>query len=121
MKKTLINLLGIILIPTSVFAYDIPEKFEDYRSWGRLPCVNILLNGIPSHVHSYDKDLDGKLDASELYHILNENTMSKEPYAYGFDINGNGLLDVDEIYIDPKMDGWNGNEIKLDNIGKIEI
>jgi len=40
----------------------------------------------------------------------------KYPNSYWFDADGDGEFSVDESLFDPTLDGWNGNEVSLEDL-----
>ncbi len=96
----------------------IPERFEDYQKRGtELPSIVSFANKRPVLFEYYDIDDDGKPDVCEGYFITgyyggNRYQIMDNPFFYGFDFNQDGELGRDEIFVDPSMDGLNGNEIR---------
>lgn len=57
-------------------------------------------------------DGDMSYDVMELYPLP---LRSPNPFVYVFDFNNNKNVDTEEILIDKRMDGINGNEIWMDD------
>lgn len=106
------TLLALVL--TAALSTPLPSGFDGYKTLpkksSRVPteigeCVMIEYGGI----------------VRELYPIVNETNdkvlIPPYPIFYIFDENFDGKFEDTEAYMDLWLDGWNGNEIKL-NPGK---
>jgi len=95
----------------------IPKRFENYQTKGyMLASHNIYINEYFLHVQPYSLGEYGKPDVEEVYEILGSNkngnimNISEHPLFYNFDLNNNGKFEDEEILMDEKGDGLNGNE-----------
>ena len=94
----------------------IPKRFENYQTEGyMLPFQNIYLDGSSFIVQPYSLSEFGEVAVEEVYQVLAFNrwggvVITKHPLFYNFDLNGNGLFENEEVLIDKKRDGLNGNE-----------
>lgn len=119
-RKPLLTLLPVILtgcvtfqarIPDYLSKHGIPKEFWNYKKEAKDVEEGHVFSsaGRLYFFRTYDLDDDGDLDVSELY--LPE---SGNPLLYGFDINDNNIPEGNEMIVDDKMDGLNGNEIRFD-------
>ena len=112
MKRLVSLLAGVFLFSNVASAFDLPERFRNYRE---TRCGKTIKIGIGNttlfKVLYYDIGCDKKIDVEEFY---NYSLSSENPVRYGFDLNGNGLFEKEEYFLDSHVDGWDGkNEIPL--------
>ena len=69
----------------------------------------IDIGGYNFRVRAYSLDGRGKMDVKELYEI-GFIRKRKNPLFYMFDLNDNWRFEENEILMDKKRDGLNGNE-----------
>jgi len=106
-----------VLAGDLVIAFDLPERFKNYKTEGKIISKEIFSLG-PSTLASlinYDIDNNGISDVKELF-VLKSSldgsppVYSENPFMYSFDLNGDRKFGKGEVFIDREMDGWNGNE-----------
>lgn len=128
MKKLILTLASIAMIGCATIPKEnltsqiepfrklgIPMRFEDYkvkRFTKNLVETNEGLIGIKDYFFSKDKNPFVR----EVYKIYGQDKSTGEylstdiPFGYAFDLNKNKKFDDDEILMDDKKDGLNGNE-----------
>jgi len=115
----ILNISGTILsaqeIPKNL---GIPERFDDYQTKGYMhePKNIHTDDGLFLYVQAYSLDETKKVDVEEVYEILWSNESGSivktepNPVYYNFDLDSSGEIENNEILIDPRRDGLNGNE-----------
>jgi len=96
----------------------IPKRFDDYQIKGYVhEPKNIRTDdGFFLYVQAYSLDETEKVDVEEVYEILWSNESGSvvetepNPVYYNFDLDSSGEIENNEILIDPRRDGLNGNE-----------
>ncbi|MFH1801661.1 MAG: hypothetical protein ABH804_02395 [archaeon] len=101
------------------------ENFRNYKTKDRKP-IKVFSDffGIPAFFLLHDTNKDKMIDVIEGYRVLtkvhNPDKPSVtiyflngpyHPFLYGFDCNKNGIIELDEFFIDLEQDGFNGNEV----------
>jgi hypothetical protein len=90
----------------------IPEKFAGYEKTSVYPNFYFSQEGKKFFLLDYS---DGKIlvrESREITQIFPDGFEAEEnPKAYVFDLNGNFIFEEDEVLIDEKADGINGNEV----------
>lgn len=117
MKGRIGKLIGAGLLATTIAGCatlgpkeeSVYEQFRNYREKG-----TVIEEG-PVYLwgnlyYAKHYDVDGDGDLDVGELYLNRNI----PCVYSFDLNDNNQFEVEEIYIDEAQDGFNGNEVRLD-------
>lgn len=96
--------------------FELPDKFENYRMNAKnFSKTQFEISGETYRMHFYDMDGDFTSDILEIFarDYLNPNSdWLINPWIYIFD-RGDGIFEIDEMLIDEKRDGLNGNEKKV--------
>jgi hypothetical protein len=93
----------------------IPARFENYRA-KRFEKRLVETNGNLIGVKDYFLSKSKKPYVREVYKIYGQDSSTGEylstdiPFGYAFDLNGNKKFGDDEILMDDRKDGLNGNE-----------
>lgn len=131
MKKSICSLaVALSLISSSALGH---ERFSEYvdekkknnsvkcfeieyydGSWWHLHSCTIGKMKYPNYMEMYESSLK-KNDKGEINLIPSDN-----PKVYTFDLNEDFELSPEEIFYDPLMDGWNGNEKSIKPVKKIK-
>jgi hypothetical protein len=87
----------------------IPDRFNNYS---RTPPIHTRVAkelGFVAEEKYYDINQDSKPDVLEVRPIVNifpgGYLKTEHPLLYGFDIDGNNIFSLDELFIDEDMDG----------------
>ena len=93
----------------------IPKKFENYRTKGcLLSPKNLHFDGDVFYIRRYSLGKRNITDVQEIYELSIDKEgnewIPQYPLLYSFDLNGNGQPDNEEILVDIKRDGLNGND-----------
>ena len=121
-KKSICGLvMGLSMVGSQAFGagLELPDKLKGYKdATNKSAQVINLSNGVYGCVHQYDVDGDMLVDVEEVYIVTG---MARDgrvihgpnPLYYSVDMNNDKKILEDEMYMDTKMDGLNGNEVKL--------
>jgi len=71
---------------------------------------HLYIEGIEFGSKMFDVDCDKIPDKGVLYPMMANGKISEYPYMYWSDLNKDGGIDPEEVIVDDKMDGLNGNE-----------
>jgi len=93
MRKTIVIFAMLFLVATNAMAW-MPKGFENYNTWQRMACIDMMVEDQKYHVHMYDKNRDGYPEAAELYAY----PFFTNPVIFMFDINKNRSFDPEEIF-----------------------
>lgn len=134
MKKLIGFLAGLSLFSNVAFSDfslpEVPERFLNYKEFskkvnGVFPCETSKIRKTYFLVCGYDIDGDGVIDVDEVFiyspkllaerhpeNFVKDETgyRSKYPLIYKFDLNGDYKYGQGEIFYDPLLDRFNGNE-----------
>ncbi len=100
--------VGSLLFGNIAFAQDfkLPERFKDYKTKSKLiSCFALSNKNYSFFLIKYDIEGDGIIDITEAFPDL-----KNEPLYYGLNLNQDKECGSNELFIDEKRDGWNGNE-----------
>lgn len=110
MKKTICSIISGLMLTSQVFAFNIPDKFKEYRTkMLQLPCIETMVGDIYMHIHLFTKD-GKKSEVVEMYPVVAEGMITNQPLVYMFDLNNDGKFSQDETLVDTALDGLNRNE-----------
>lgn len=92
----------------------LPINIQNYRQKANIVEEGFhYVFGLPFYGKYYSLDKEPDAEIGELYLIDN---IDGEPIIYGFDMDDSGVFDEDEMFFDEEMDGWNGNEVRFDQL-----